>query len=803
MKGLRSSGLVVAGILGITGMVASIVTVADAAPVQPANDGTVDSTPWTQPSMPAFCSAAAMTAGNVAACLLDGPDGRPETRGWPTPPYPTPTDGTAVAWTDLAQGASGSRVTTLQNALVTAGYNVTPDGVFGPVTDTIVRRFQVDQDLPETGIVDQATAGALGILETGGGTFPPSGWTWIGWAYNGSPALAAWEAQLVSNPKPIGKVFAKQIRSLPDAEPLFEGFVRDIVAGGYAITDVGTYAFRCTSNSRKDCDGQTRDEMSNHAYGLALDLNTAANPEVTYRGVNGATACATPLKTDIPMWVVRAAERWGLYWGGYGWNGGCKTPSQSKTSVLRDVMHFEFRGTPAQAKAIAAFNASGSAPAGIIQTPTTPTTVPTPALPPTKTCLNIADAAGTVTNHCLAKGEVPAADTRIVIATGAPAGATAAVVNITLTGAVAAGYVTAEPCTAVTASSLTANGDRTSSNGNAAPGTTTANLSVVPIDASGNFCLYESQAMQTIVDVQGFFAPAAAASGGGNLLTTVPPQRIIDTRTQTFCTSGGTCGKPGPVAANTAIMVGTAAVPPNAVATLANLTVTGSNGSGYVTADACSSLVVGPQTRSNTNFSSGATVANLAVVPSEALSSSLATALGATTGSQLCTYTSATTQKVIDVQGYFAPAAGGGWGFATQPSQRLVDTRACSSDPTVSCPVSPAGSIVKVHGPAGASAVLVNLTLVGAKQAGYATADACSSLTAGPQTKSNSNMTVGAVAANVAVVPLDPDGSFCVYLSAATHLVVDLQGTFSPSAPLRFVPITPVRRHDTRELNTP
>ncbi|MCU1365409.1 MAG: hypothetical protein JWN39_1048, partial [Ilumatobacteraceae bacterium] len=258
--------------------------------------------------MPSFCSTAAMTAGDVSSCLLDGPDGRPESRGWPTPPYPTPTDATTVAWVDLAQGATGSRVTVLQKALVTAGYNVTPDGVFGPVTDTNVRRFQVDQNLPETGIVDQATAGALGILETGGGTYPPAGWTWIGWAYNGSPALADWEALLVGNAKPIGRVVAKQLRSLPDALPLFEGFVRDIVAGGYTITDVGTYAFRCTSNSRKDCSGQTRDELSNHAYGLALDLNTAAIPELTYRGVDGATAGATPLKSDIPMWVVRAAE---------------------------------------------------------------------------------------------------------------------------------------------------------------------------------------------------------------------------------------------------------------------------------------------------------------------------------------------------------------------------------------------------------------------------------------------------------------------------------------------------------------
>ena len=737
--------------------------------VQAAND----LTPWTSPTMPALCTTAAMTSGNVSGCLFDGPDGRPESRGWPTPPFPTPDNATVIAWVDLALGATGSRVAVLQRALAAAGYSVTADSVFGAITEAAVKKFQVTESLPETGVVDQATAGALGILETGGGTFPPAGFTWIGWSYNGSPALSSWEALLVGNAKAIGNVAVKQLRSLPEALPLFEGFVKDIVAGGYKITDVGTYAFRCTSNSRKDCDGQTRSEMSNHAYGLALDINTAANPELTYRGVDGASACATPVKTDIPMWMVQAAQKWGLYWGGYGWNGGCLSATQSKTSVLRDTMHFEFRGTPVQAKAIAAFNATGVEP---------------PA--PTKTCLDVVDDAGAVSNRCLAASEVPGKGWKTVIDTKAPAGATAAVVNITLTGASAAGYVTAEACTAIS-------GERTSSNGNATPSVTTANLSVVPIDSSGKFCLYQSTPGHTIVDVQGFFSPAASSAGGGNLLTTVAPQRMIDTRAQTYCSPNGTCGRKGPVATNSVMMVGTTAVPAAAVAMLANLTVTAPTGAGYLTADACSALSIGAQTRSNTNFSTGATVANLAVVPTTS----------SPNGSQICGYTSVAAHGVVDLQGYFAPASTGGWGFTLTAPTRLLDTRNCQIDAATGAeqcaPVKPAGSIIRVQGPVGESAALVNLTLTGAKQSGYATADKCSALTAGAQTKSNSNMAPNTIAANVAVVPLDADGSFCVYLSAAAHLVVDLQGSFSPTDPLRFNPITPIRRHDSREYNTP
>ncbi|MEI7548666.1 MAG: hypothetical protein WCK21_11515, partial [Actinomycetota bacterium] len=79
-------------------------------------------------------------------------------------------------------------------------------------------------------------------------------------------------------------------------------------------------------------------------------------PLVTYRGLNGASACLTPMTTDIPQWVVQVAEKWGLYWGGYGWSGGCTSPAQVKTSATRDPMHFEFNGTPEMARAIWARN---------------------------------------------------------------------------------------------------------------------------------------------------------------------------------------------------------------------------------------------------------------------------------------------------------------------------------------------------------------------------------------------------------------------------------------------------------------
>ena len=57
---------------------------------------------------------------------------------------------------------------------------------------------------------------------------------------------------------------------------------------------------------------------------------------------------------------------------------------------------------------------------------------------------------------------------------------------------------------------------------------------------------------------------------------------------------------------------------------------------------------------------------------------------------------------------------------------------------------------------------------------------------------------VGAAVANVAIVPVGADGTFCVYVSSAMHLAVDVMGTFTADGQLQFLPITPVRVHDSR-----
>jgi len=593
-------------------------------------------------------------------------------------------------------------------------------------------------------------------INTDGSVQP--GWKWLGWSYTGSEALRTWEQNLWRNVGKVGTIKSGAVQAPPGALVLFEGFLAEIQSKGYKVRDVIGYNFRCTSNTRKDCMGLDAKSLSNHAWGLAIDINVSANPEIRYvpSAENGATtACAVPMRTDMPKWVVDIAQKWGLLWGGYGWNGGCQTPTAQKSNILRDPMHFEFRGTPDEAVAIARFNGA---------------TV-------TRYCSNQVE--GTTTVRTCAWSDRPQAGWRTPIVLQAPAGATAALVNITLTGANTDAFVTAERC------DVPISGERAWSNGNVGKGGTVANLAVVPLDSLGRFCLYNSHPMHVIVDAQGFFLPSAVAGPTSGRFTLVTPTRVLDTRKGDRCDAAGACRLGGRATPASLSGVPVPQAPAGSTSLLANVTVTdtAANG-GFLTTDSCESLAVRGQVSSNLNFGSNDIVSNLAVVT--------VGNVGATRG--FCTATSAELHQIVDVQGAFSPA--GQWGLTLTPQTRLVDTRKCHVD---GCGVRrPVGGILRLTAPAGASAVLVNITLTDSVATGYVQADKCSALRPSTETASNANVIPGRTAANLAVVPVDADGSFCLYTSAATHMIVDIQGTFSPSGDLRFLSMNAERRFDSR-----
>ena len=125
---------------------------------------------------------------------------------------------------------------------------------------------------------------------------------------------------------------------------------------------------------------------------------------------------------------------------------------------------------------------------------------------------------------------------------------------------------------------------------------------------------------------------------------------------------------------------------------------------------------------------------------------------------------------------------------------RLIDTR--NGIGTTRQPIATGCTLVVDPGlDPSVTAVAVNLTSVAPSATGFVTAYPCGG--ALPDAS-----VVQAIAqrtsAGATVVPLGADGTFCVYTSTATDLLVDLFGAYSPTAGHKFEPVAPVRVLDTR-----
>jgi hypothetical protein len=245
----------------------------------------------------------------------------------------------------------------------------------------------------------------------------------------------------------------------------------------------------------------------------------------------------------------------------------------------------------------------------------------------------------------------------------------------------------------------------------------------------------------------------------------------------------------GAVAAEsiTALQVaGRAGVPADAAAAMLNVTVTEPAGTGYLTVFPCGTP---PPVASNLNYAVGQTVANAVFAR-----------LGAS--GQVCLYSQHATHLVVDVGGYF-PAASQ---YAPLDPGRLLDTR--EGFPTVDGLQSGSGKLaaqsmieVVVAGRGGAgsspSAVSLNVTAVDSADLGFATVHACGEER---PTASNLNFSVSQAIPNAVVTEVGADGRICIYVSAPTHLVVDLNGAFPANAELH--PLLPARLLDTRPAYT-
>jgi trimeric autotransporter adhesin len=231
-------------------------------------------------------------------------------------------------------------------------------------------------------------------------------------------------------------------------------------------------------------------------------------------------------------------------------------------------------------------------------------------------------------------------------------------------------------------------------------------------------------------------------------------------------------------------VVGRGGVPADASAVGLNVTVTAAAGDGFATVYPCGEPL---PVASNLNFLTNGTVPNavLAKVGS---------------GGKVCLFVSQATQLIVDVGG-FVPLRSS---YSALNPARLLDTRPLGS--TVDgigarAGLRPAGSITAIQVNRGgvatdASAVVLNVTATDATADGFVTVFPCGT---DVPVASNLNFRARSAAPNMVISKIGISNNVCLYNSAATHLIVDVNGYLQPAAWYRA--LVPTRLVDTRSVS--
>jgi hypothetical protein len=208
---------------------------------------------------------------------------------------------------------------------------------------------------------------------------------------------------------------------------------------------------------------------------------------------------------------------------------------------------------------------------------------------------------------------------------GVPADAAAVVVNVTVTDAQAAGFLTVYPC---------GSPRPTASNLNYVAGSTVANAVIVKVGTNGQICIYNQSATHLLADINGYF-PA------GSTYTSLVPARLLESRSDLSTIDGqfNNIGMRENDTVTALTVTGRGGVPADAGAVVMNVTVTDAQAAGFLTVYPCGS----PRpTASNLNYVAGSTVANAVIVK-----------VG--TNGQICIYNQSATHLLADINGYFQP----------------------------------------------------------------------------------------------------------------------------------------------------
>jgi len=281
-------------------------------------------------------------------------------------------------------------------------------------------------------------------------------------------------------------------------------------------------------------------------------------------------------------------------------------------------------------------------------------------------------------------------------------------------------------------------------------GEAVSNAGTTPLDSSGNICAFSPVTADILIDISGFYSPAATSR-----FSAVVPDRVMDTRQG--------IGPSGRLNAGQVVELPLPAAPQGATGAMLNVTTINPDQAGFVTVYPCGEL---PPT-SSVNPAAGDVRPNTVTT---ALSKSRS----------VCVYSNTSLDIIVDVFGYMAPSPA--TGFTPSAPFRWVDTRdkwnANMNFGTGGQRLGAGQTIVmQVAGqrgvPATAKSVSFNVTAAaGEANNGYITAFPCG----GRPPTSNVNFSAGQAVANGAMVALSASGTLCVFASVSVHVILDVNG---------------------------
>ncbi|MDG1267544.1 MAG: SGNH/GDSL hydrolase family protein, partial [Ilumatobacter sp.] len=292
-----------------------------------------------------------------------------------------------------------------------------------------------------------------------------------------------------------------------------------------------------------------------------------------------------------------------------------------------------------------------------------------------------------------AAGPLTPRETRVVDFEGiTPENASAVALYVGAAKTQSKGYFAARPCGSSTSGSTV----------NYPPSTAIGAPTIVALGEDDDVCVYSSGTADLVIDIQGAFVDG---TDGMTFQPLATPDRLVDTRK---------AGRSNEVVVP---------VPAGAGAVAVNLTATGAQQRGFLSAYPCGQA---------------GGVANLNFRPGSAWSASAI--VNVSEADTICVSSSVSTDVIVDITGTFA--VGAGLRYVPVTPTRMLDTR----DGTGGWfPIHGAGQTIGTRvAPPSAQAVTGTITMVRPLDRGYVTADACS----GSARTSSANAAAGAVIAN-------------------------------------------------------